>query len=94
VYLVVQKEVGYSHFRHIQAGILLEYVRKKGLAFEYDIVKSDELIPFDDFFSEFGRFAEKSKRPQFWYDKLQIFKEEISARPLCQSDILSIVVKT
>lgn len=93
IYLDVQKEVGYSHYRHIQSGALLEYVKKKGLAFEYDIVKTDELISFDEFFSEFGRFAEKSERPLFWYDKLGKFKEEISARPLCRSDILSIVVK-
>jgi SAM-dependent methyltransferase len=93
IYLDVQKEVGYSHFRHIQSKVLLEYVRKKGLAFEYDIVKSDELISFDEFFSEFGRFVEKSNRPLFWYDKLRKFKEQISARPLCRNDILSIVVK-
>jgi SAM-dependent methyltransferase len=93
LYLDVQKEIGYSHFRHIQPGILIEYIQEKGLIFDYEITKSDEPIPFDDFFSEFGRFADKSYRPHYWYDRLGQLKESISDRPLCKSDMISIVIK-
>jgi SAM-dependent methyltransferase len=93
LYLDIQKEIGYSHFRHIQPGILIDCLQEKGFNFDYKITKSDEPIPFDDFFSEFGRFADKSYRPHYWYDRLGQLKESISDRPLCESDMISIVIK-
>jgi SAM-dependent methyltransferase len=93
LYLDVQKEIGYSHFRHIQPDKLLDYTREKKLETEFEITRSDEPIPFDDFFSEFGQYADKSYRPHFWYDKLEQLKESISGRPLCKSDVISIIIK-
>lgn len=92
LYLDVQMETGHSHYPHIKPDILLGKVRQMGLPIEYEISKSDELILFDDFFGEFGRFAEQSKRPRYWYDRLAEFRNEISARPLCESDIISIII--
>jgi SAM-dependent methyltransferase len=92
LYLDVQKEIGYSHFRHIQPELLLDYFKtKKNI--EFEITRSDEPIPFDDFFAEFGRFADKSNRPQYWYNQLANLKVTIAARPLCESDTIDVFLK-
>ncbi len=86
-FLELQKEVGYSHFKHIALDRLIRYFDKRGISAETLVVKSDKLIDFDQYFISFGDFAEKSSRKEYWLDRLDELKRELNGKKLCEEDI-------
>lgn len=88
--LELQNEVGFSHFKYISLDSLTEYFRKKNIPIEVKIVKSDNPVDFDKYFSRFADFAEKSKRKVYWYERLDNLRQEMSGKTLVEEDVVFI----
>ena len=86
--LALQNEIGYSHHEYIPANILIDYFRKKNMSIESEIIESEKLVDFDQFFSSFDDFAQKSSRREYWLDRLESLKRELDGRKLCEEDIV------
>ena len=91
--LALQNEIGYSHHEYIPANILIDYFRKKNMSIESEIIESEKLVDFDQFFSSFDDFAEKSSRKEYWLDRLESLRRELDGKKLCEEDIVFIVAR-
>jgi ubiquinone/menaquinone biosynthesis C-methylase UbiE len=90
LYLEIQGEVGYPHYNYIPLDSLTGYFRERSIPIEMEVIKSDEPVDFDKFFSSFGDFAEKSNRKQYWLDRLESLRQELGGKMLCEEDIVFI----
>ncbi len=88
LYLKLQQEVDYPHFEYLSPYSLIEHFRKREIPVESEIVISDKLVDFEQFFGSFGDFAEKSNRRQYWYDQLEHLRQELAGKMLCEEDIV------
>jgi SAM-dependent methyltransferase len=93
LFLALQNEVGYSHYRYLSADSLIEYFRRKRISIESEIIESNKLVEFDKFFNSFGDFAEKSSRKKYWFDRLESLKRELDGKNLCEEDIVFIAAR-
>jgi SAM-dependent methyltransferase len=91
--LELQIEVGYSHFPHIDLSLLQGYFRDKRLEFETKITKSDQPVDFDQYFSTFENFADKSTRKVYWYDRLERLRQEFRDKALCEEDVVFVAAR-
>jgi hypothetical protein len=91
--LALQNEAGYSHYDYLPADALIECFRKREISIESEIVKSDKLVDFDQFFRSFDDFAEKSSREEYWLERLESFRRELDGKKLCEEDILFIAAR-
>jgi SAM-dependent methyltransferase len=89
--LELQREVGYNHFKYIPLNYLIAHMQKRDISYEIDITRRDEPVYFDEYFSTFGDFAEKSSRKEFWFKRLRRLRQELDGRMLCEEDILFIM---
>lgn len=90
LFLELQKEIGYSHYKHHAPEVLLEYFTSRGMEYESRIVKSDQSIDFVEYFEQFDRFAEKSQRKEYWLERLAGLKKELKGGKLSENDTLFI----
>lgn len=88
LYLELQQEVGYPHYDYLSPDSLAEHFRKREIPIESQIIRSDKLVEFDQFFSSFGDFAEKSDRKQYWFERLESLRSELEGKKLCEEDIV------
>jgi ubiquinone/menaquinone biosynthesis C-methylase UbiE len=93
LYLEVQKEVGYSHYKYLQLDSLIQYFKRQKISIETQIIKSDRLIDFDEYFDHFDVFADKSKRKEYWFRRLDSLRKELAGKKLGDEDILFIAAK-
>ncbi len=90
LYLKLQQEVGYPHFECLSPDSLMEYFRKREIPTGSQIMRSDKLVDFDQFFNSFDDFAEKSNRKQYWLDRLEDLREKLGGKMFCDEDIVFI----
>ena len=90
LFLELQKEIGYPHYKHHAPEALLEYFISRGMEYESRIVKSDQSIDFVEYFEQFDRFAEKSQRKEYWLARLAGLKKEMKGGKLSENDALFI----
>ena len=88
LFLEVQNETGYLHYKHLEPAVLKEYFTSRGMKYESQMVKTDQSIDFDEYFAQYDRFAEKSKRKEYWLERLAGLKKELKGGKLSQSDTL------
>jgi len=89
-FLEIQNEVGYAHFAHLEKLSLVEYIRQKHLSAEVHINESDKPVTFEEYFQPFSFFAKKSSREDYWLDRLESFRKEMTGQTLCENDLLFI----
>ena len=93
LFLALENQVGHSHYEYLPEDTLTQYFHRREISIESEIIKSDKLVDFDQFFSSFGDFAEKSSRKEYWLDRLESFKRELDGRKLCEEDIVFIAAR-
>jgi SAM-dependent methyltransferase len=93
LFLELQHEVGFSHFRHLDPAVLLSAVARRGTVRRSEIHRTDDLVPAEEYFAGFSRFAGQSRRPQYWESRLQSFLGEVEDGVLCQSDSLVVLAE-
>jgi SAM-dependent methyltransferase len=92
-YLDLQRETGEYHAPHFEISTLTGFLDKLDIRYRMKIKENDNPLSFDDFFSLFSRFAKISKRPEYWLDRLEAFRNEISGQNLCKDDMLLLEIK-
>lgn len=88
LFLELQKEIGYPHYKHHAPEALREYFTSRRVEYESQIVKSDQSIEFVEYFAQFELFAEKSKRKEYWLERLAGLKKELKGGKLSENDTL------
>lgn len=91
LFLELQREVGYAHYRHIGAEELVSYIERRATVVEVRVEKCDELIPFDKCFDSFSRFAAQSARESYWIERLETYRASLGTGGLCEDDRLLLV---
>jgi ubiquinone/menaquinone biosynthesis C-methylase UbiE len=91
LYLEIEKEVGYSHYRYIPEKSFIDYFRKENIKTKSQIIRSDKPKEFDEYFSNFGDFAERSKRKKYWLERLDNLRKELGGKKLCEEDSIFII---
>jgi SAM-dependent methyltransferase len=86
LFLELQQEVEYPHFRHLQPEDLTSYIQTKGTVVETRTRRVDVTVPFDEFFDSFDRFAARSARESYWLDRLEAFRLSLGTGVLCDDD--------
>ena len=90
LFLEVQKEANYSHYRHLELDSLVQYFKRKKIPIETQIIRSDKIIDLDEYFRSFNIFAEKSKRKEYWLERLDTLRKELEGKKLCDEDLVFI----
>ncbi len=93
LYLELQREAGYSHFEHIEPSELISVLDKYGLSFEISYDRSGKPTNFDEFFEQFFSFASRTPRPDYWANRLEHLRAELSGKPMQESDSIIIVAR-
>ena len=91
LYLEIQKEVGYPHYRYIPEESLMGYFRKENIKIKSQVIRSDKPKEFDEYFSNFGDFAERSRRKKYWLERLDNLRKELEGKKLCEEDSIFII---
>jgi ubiquinone/menaquinone biosynthesis C-methylase UbiE len=89
-YLEIQRETGYTHFRHLTLEQFKRFFHKREIKFNYNIEKSDNLYNTDDFFEPFKKFAQESKRYDYWMKRMKKFKKDLGDKLIADNDTLII----
>ncbi|MEQ8171394.1 MAG: hypothetical protein ABRQ38_21055, partial [Candidatus Eremiobacterota bacterium] len=63
-----------------------EYFRRKEIPVETTVIKSDELIEFDEFFMDFQHFASKSSKRDLFIKRFEELRRELEGNKLCEND--------
>lgn len=90
LFLDLQHDAGYEHYHHVEKEVLLEYFNSRGLKYECIIEKYDEIVEFDEYFSQYDLFAERTPRKDYWMNRLHEFKIKLNDRKLCAEDEINI----
>lgn len=93
LFLEVQKDVSYPHYRYLPVNSLIQYFKRKKIPIETQIIKSDRLIDFNEYFDNFAVFAEKSKRKEYWLKRLNTLRKKLQGKKLCDEDLVFIAAE-
>ncbi len=90
LFLELQHEAGYEHYRHIEKEILFEYFNSRKLKYECIIDKFDEIVEFDEYFNQYQYFADRTQRKDYWMNRLDEFRIKLNRGKLCAEDVINI----
>lgn len=91
LFLQLQAEVGYSHYRHLDHDKLLSTIQERACLINLQVEKRDTPVTFDEFFHNFPTFAAKSKREDYWQGKLEDLRSRFAGASLCKADRLTVL---
>ena len=91
LFLQVQAEVGYSHYRHLDPEELLSTVQERAYLVKVQVEKRDTPVTFGEFFHDFLTFAAKSEREDYWKGKLEDLRSRFAGASLCKADRLTVL---
>ncbi|MBD3219498.1 MAG: methyltransferase domain-containing protein [candidate division Zixibacteria bacterium] len=91
LFLEVEQEAGYSHFMYIPLDTLSDFLKQRGIKFEFEIDTCNKQGTFEEYFEQFEQFASQTKRKDYWIRRLDEFLKEMKGKPLSHSDTLFIV---
>ena len=90
LYLELQHDAGYEHYNHLKKEALLEYFNSHGIKYECIIDKFDDIIEFNEYFSMYEHFADKTSKKDYWMNRLNEFKVKLEGGKLCANDVINI----
>jgi ubiquinone/menaquinone biosynthesis C-methylase UbiE len=90
LFLELQHDTGFEHYNHLKKEALLEYFNSHGLKYECIIDKFDDIIEFDQYFSQYEHFADKTSKKDFWMNRLHEFSVKLNGGKLCANDVINI----
>jgi len=90
LFLELQHEAGYEHYNHIKKEILFEYFDSRGIKYECAIEKYDDIVEFNEYFSQYEYFADKTQRKDYWMNRLNEFKAKLNGGKFCAEDVINI----
>ena len=90
LFLELQHDAGYEHYHHIDKEVLLDYFDSREITYECVIEKYDDKVEFEEYFSQFDLFAERTPRKDYWMDRLDKFRIKLNGGKLCAEDEINI----
>lgn len=90
LYLEVQHEAGFEHYNHLKQETLLEYFKSRGIKYECEIEKFDEILEFDGYFNMYEYFADKTTNKNYWMNRLEEFKTRLNGEKFCCNDVINV----
>jgi ubiquinone/menaquinone biosynthesis C-methylase UbiE len=90
LYLDVQHDAGFEHYNHIKKEDLLDYFISRGIKYECNVEKYDDIIEFDEYFSMYEYFANKTSKKDYWLNRLNEFKAKLNGGKLCANDVINV----
>jgi hypothetical protein len=60
------------------------------LKYECIIDKFDDIVEFDDYFSQYEYFVDKTPKKDFWMNRLHELKVKLKGGKLCENDVINI----
>jgi hypothetical protein len=91
LFLQLQAEVGYSHYRHLDPDELFSTIQEWACLINVHMNRRDASVTFDEFFRDFSVFAAKSQREDYWLEQLQDLRSRFDGAPLCKADRLTVL---
>ena len=91
LFLELQAEVGYSHYRHLDPDELLSTIQGLACVINVHTNRRDTPVTFDEFFRDFSVFAAKSQREDYWLGQLQDLRSRFDGASLCKADRLTVL---
>ena len=91
LFLQLQAEIGYSHYRHLGADELLSTIQEQACLINFHMNRRDTSVTFDEFFHDFSVFAAKSQREDYWLGQLQDLRSRFDGAPLCKADRMTVL---
>jgi len=91
LFLRLQAEVGYSHYRHLYPDALLSTIQERACLVNVHMNRRDAAVTFDEFFRDFPAFAAKSQREDYWLSQLQALRSRFGGASLCKTDRLTVL---
>jgi hypothetical protein len=91
LFLQLQAEVGYSHYRHVDPDELLSTIQERAYLINVHMNRRDTSVTFDEFFRDFSIFAAKSQREEYWLRQLQDLRSRFDGAALCKADRLTVL---
>ena len=91
LFLQLQAEVGYSHYRHLDPDELLSTIQERAGLINVHINRRDTSVTFDEFFRDFSVFAAKSHRENYWLGQLQSLRSRFDGASLCKADRMTVL---
>lgn len=87
LFLELQHEVGYQHYRHLSVEALRGWAGDHRVTAEITVIRLDRPVAFDEYFSPFELFAQKSLRCAYWLGRRDELRSELGASGLCADDL-------
>ena len=91
--LAIHKEAGYTHYRHMSPEVITAYLDRLGLDYRREIKTDDEEEDPAEWFGMLRSFAPRTKRREYWMDRIARLEEELSGQTVINPDVLFIDVK-
>ncbi len=90
LYLELQHDAGFEHYNHLKKETLLRYFDSHNIKYECIVEKFDEIIKFEEYFSRYEHFADKTSKKDYWMKRLNEFKVKLEGGKLCANDVINI----
>ncbi len=90
LYLELQHDAGFEHYNHLKKEALLEYFDSHNIKYECTIEKFDDTIKFEEYFSQYEHFANKTSKKDYWMNRLNEFRVKLKGGNLCANDVINI----
>lgn len=88
IFLELQHEASYEHYPHLKPEAIENHFRRRNVKFESFIARREEPIPFKEYADIFETFAERTKRKDYWLEKLEEIRKDLNNENLCEHDEL------
>jgi ubiquinone/menaquinone biosynthesis C-methylase UbiE len=93
LFLELQHDVGYRHNPHLRREELVHEMRRRGSLLIEHVEKRDDSLAFEDYFSDFDRFARESGREDYWCGRLEAFKRQLGEGRLAEDDTILVLAR-
>ncbi len=91
LFLELQQEVGYSHFRHLAPEALITTIGERVSIVAAHVETCDTPVSFEAFFESYDVFAQRSGRADYWRERREAFRATLGTTQLCDDDRLTIL---
>jgi ubiquinone/menaquinone biosynthesis C-methylase UbiE len=92
LFLELQAEVGYPHYEHLAVNDIRRWCTERQIEPQIEVIRLDRDVPFDAYFEPWQHFAKQSARCDYWMDRREEFRREVSVGGLVSDDLIMLEI--